>query len=139
MSRVQVFPSPLFLGFEHLERLLDQASKAADNFPPYNIERFAVTSSALECWRITLAVAGFVRTDLEVTVADRQLTIRGARQEDETRDYMHRGIAGRTFIKSFVLADGMEVESALLTNGLLTLALIRRAPEKKTLRIDVKD
>jgi HSP20 family molecular chaperone IbpA len=139
MSRVPVFPSPLFLGFEYLEGLLDQASKAADNFPPYNIERFAATSSAPESWRITLAVAGFARTDLEVTVEDRQLNIRGSRQEEVTRDYLHRGIAGRSFAKSFILADGMEVEGAQLANGLLLLALNRRAPEKKSVRIDVKD
>jgi HSP20 family molecular chaperone IbpA len=139
MSRVSVFSSPLFLGFEHFERLLDQASKAADNFPPYNIERFPASQTATEGWRITLAVAGFARDDLEVTVEDRQLNIRGAHKEEGKRDYMHRGIAGRSFAKSFVLADGMEVEGAQLENGLLTLTLIRRAAEKKILRIEVRD
>lgn len=139
MSRVSVFSSPLFLGFEHFERLLDQASKATDNFPPYNIERFPASATAGESWRITLAVAGFAKDDLQVTVEDRQLAIRGAHQEEGKRDYMHRGIAGRSFAKSFVLADGMEVEGAQLENGLLTLTLIRRAAEKKILRIEVRD
>lgn len=139
MSRVSVFSSPLFLGFEYFERLLDQASKAADGFPPHNIERFPATATLPESWRISLAVAGFASADLEVTVEDRQLIIKGAHKEKGRRDYMHRGIAGRSFAKSFVLADGMEVESARLENGLLTLALIRRAAEKKTLRIEVRD
>ncbi len=139
MSRVSAFSSPLFLGFEHFERLLDQASRTTDNFPPYNIERFAAAGSSPERWRITLAVAGFAKDDLEVTVEDRQLSIRGAHAEEERRDYMHRGIAGRSFVKSFVLADGMEVDGAQLENGLLTLALKRRAAEKKILRIEVKE
>lgn len=139
MSRVSVFSSPLFLGFEHFERLLDQAAKAADGFPPHNIERFPATATAPESWRISLAVAGFARGDLEVIVEDRQLTIRGAHKESGKRDYMHRGIAGRSFAKSFVLADGMEVEGAQLENGLLVLVVMRRAAEKKILRVEVRD
>lgn len=139
MARVSLFSSPFFLGFEHFERLHDQASKAADGFPPYNIERFPATATVPENWRISLAAAGFACADLEVAVEDRQLTIRGAHGEEDRREYMHRGIAGRSFVKSFVLADGMEVENARLENGLLTLTLVRRAAEKKILRIEVRD
>ena len=132
MSRISVFTSPLFLGFEPLERLLDQSAKPSEGYPPYNIERFAATESQPEAWRITLAVAGFAETDLEIAVEDSQLVIRG-RQPEETqqRDFMHRGIAGRAFTRSFVLAESMEVKSAQLENGLLAIKIIRTAPQRR--------
>lgn len=143
MARVSLFSSPFFLGFEHFEQLLDQASRVTDGFPPYNIERFPASATARESWRISLAVAGFAGADLEVTLEDRQLGIRGAHRgaqgDEDRRDYMHRGIAGRSFVKSFVLADGMEVENARLENGLLLISLFRRAAERKILRIEVKE
>lgn len=147
MSRVSVFSSPLFLGFEQLERLFDEAAqeaskgtaKGGEGYPPYNIERQAGSAKVPERWRITLAVAGFPRDSLDVTVEDRQLQIRGQKAGEDTRDFLHKGIAGRSFARSFVLADGMEVEAARLENGLLTITLYRRQPDKKIIRIDVKE
>ena len=137
MSRVSLFSSPLLLGFDHFERLLDQAAKAGDSFPPYNIERFTPTENGPERWRITLAVAGFAKPDLEVAVIDRQLTIKGRLGSDADRDYLHRGIAGRAFTRSFVLAEGMEVFSANLQNGLLAVELVREEPEPVITRIEI--
>jgi HSP20 family molecular chaperone IbpA len=139
MTRASVFSSPLFLGFEQFEELLDLATKPADTFPPHNIERFQGPAHSPEGWRITLAVAGFAPSNLEVMVTGRELTVRGTRQEEAKRDYLHRGIAGRNFTKTFVLADSMEIDGAELKNGLLILTLSRRAAEKKTFRIEVKD
>ena len=106
MTRVSVFSSPLLLGFEHIERVLDRANKtAAEGYPPYNIEQ-----TGEHRLRITLAVAGFGDDDLSVNVEDNQLVVRGKQQEDTAnRIYLHRGIASRQFTRSFVLAEGIEV------------------------------
>lgn len=134
MNRTSIFGSPLFLGFDHLEQMLDRLSKTStDGYPPYNIE--AVAENGL---RITLAVAGFTMDDLSITVEDNQLVIRG-KQKDETegRTFIHRGIAARQFQRAFVLADGVEVKNAWLDNGLLHVELVRPQPETrvKTIRI----
>ncbi len=139
MTRVSLFSSPLLLGFDQLERLLDQASKAGDSFPPYNIERFSKADGKPEAWRITLAVAGFSKRDLEVFVADRQLMVKGRIGEDSPRDYLHRGIAGRAFSRSFVLAEGMEVTAAAMQNGLLSLDLVRLEPEPLVTHIEIEE
>ncbi len=139
MSRMSVFNSPLLLGFEHFERILDRASKAsAEGYPPYNIEQFG--ENAL---RITLAVAGFSMDDLNVSVEDNQLVIRGRLEDadgdgDENRVYLHRGIASRQFQRSFVLAEGIEVQSATMDNGLLYIELERIVlePEVRTIKIE---
>ncbi len=126
MTRMPAFGSPLLLGFDHLERILDHVSKAsAEGYPPYNIEQ--VGDDAL---RITLAVAGFAIEDLSVSLEDNQMVIRGRKNEDETdRVYLHRGIAARQFQRMFVLADGIEVTGAALDNGLLHIDLVRQVPE----------
>lgn len=141
MSRMSVLSSPMLLGFEEIERLIDRARKGSgDSYPPYNIERIgAREDGAAELLRITLAVAGFSNDDLEITVEDNQLSIRGRQQDDETREYLHRGIAARQFSKTFVLADGIEVKSADLTNGLLFIDLIRREPDRYVRRIQIGD
>lgn len=139
MSRMSVFNSPLLLGFEHFERILDRASKAsAEGYPPYNIEQFG--ENAL---RITLAVAGFSMDDLNVSVEDNQLVIRSRLEDsdgdgDENRVYLHRGIASRQFQRSFVLAEGIEVQSATMDNGLLYIELERIVlePEVRTIKIE---
>jgi HSP20 family molecular chaperone IbpA len=128
MSRVSVFSSPLLLGFDQLEQLLDQATKAGDGYPPYNIERLTEPLEAAERWLISLAVAGFSASDLDITVDGRQLMVKGRQKDDTKREFMHRGIAGRSFLRSFVLADGMDVVRADLKNGLLVLALHRPPP-----------
>jgi HSP20 family molecular chaperone IbpA len=117
---------PFLLGFEQLERLVERTAKAAsDGYPPYNIERLGDND-----YRITLAVAGFREGELAITLEDRQLVIRG-RQDDaeDTRVFLHRGIAARQFQRSFVLAEGVEVGGARMENGLLHVDLRRAVPE----------
>jgi len=132
--------NPLLLGFEEIERLIDRAGKAGgDSYPPYNIERLAKTNGHAETLRITLAVAGFTREQLEITVEDNQLRIKGRQQDDKTREYLYRGIAARQFSRTFVLADGIEVEAADLNNGLLAVDLVRHEPERLVRRIEIAE
>ncbi len=130
----RVFTSPLFLGFDHLEQMLERASKsAADGYPPYNIEQ--IGASRL---RITLAVAGFGMGDLQITAESNQLVIRGRQTEEtEGRVFVHRGIAARQFQRAFVLAEGIEVEGAWLDNGLLHIDLARSRPESRVRTIQI--
>lgn len=134
MPRLSLFNSPLLLGFEQLERSLDQVSKAgADGYPPYNVEQ--VGEDAL---RITLAVAGFSMDDLAVQIEGNQLLVRGRQSDDKERVYLHRGIAARQFQRSFMLAQGIEVAGARLDLGLLTIDLVRRAPETRVQTIAIR-
>ena len=139
MSRVPSLSSPFLLGFDEIERALDRVTKAADGYPPYNIERIARENGAPERLRITLAVAGFTREQLDVSVEESQLVIRGRQQDDKTRQYLHRGIAARQFQRTFVLADGMEVLGADLKNGLLAIDLARPEPERVVRTIAITD
>jgi HSP20 family molecular chaperone IbpA len=139
MSRVPSLSSPFLLGFDEIERALDRVSKAADGYPPYNIERIARENGQPERLRITLAVAGFTRDQLDVTVEESQLVIRGRQQEERPRQYLHRGIAARQFQRTFVLADGMEVLSADLKSGLLSIDLARPQPERGVRTISISD
>ena len=138
MSRMTPLSSPFLLGFDEIERALDRISKGADGYPPYNIERLSRDETGPERLRITLAVAGFTRDQLDVTTEEKQLVIRGRQQDDGTRHYLHRGIAARQFQRTFVLADGMEVLGAELKNGLLAIDLARPEPERivKTIAIN---
>ncbi|MDR2766352.1 MAG: Hsp20 family protein [Holosporaceae bacterium] len=121
MERLSLFSSPLFLGFDHFERLIDSLSKAQeDSYPPYNIEQIGERG-----FRITLALAGFKRENIQISLEDNQLSIRGRQESDPNAVYMYRGIATRQFARTFVLADGMEVKSAEFDNGLLHLNLVR--------------
>ncbi len=139
MAPVSVFSSPFLLGFEELERLLDRATKTSgDGYPPYNIERVARSDAAPETLRIILAVAGFSEDELDITVEENQLVIRGRQADDGERSYLHRGIAARQFQRAFVLADGIEVEGAELTNGLLSINLVRHEPERVIQKIEIK-
>ena len=138
MSRISVFSSPLLLGFDDLERLLERAVKTSgEGYPPYNIERLA--TDAGEVLRITIAVAGFARNDLEITIEDNQLNIRGRAQDEGAKEFLHRGIAGRQFHRAFVLADGMDVIDATLVNGLLVINLKRPEPTSIIRRIEIKE
>lgn len=133
MNRNGTFSSPFLLGFEHLERLLERTAKtAADGYPPYNIE------DAGESLKITLAVAGFDRDELAVTVEDNQLVIRGKQNESGDRTFLHRGIAARQFQRAFVLAEGIEVTSAELENGLLSIGLSRPKAETLLRTIEIR-
>ena len=130
MSRISSLSSPFLLGFDEIERVLDRVAKGADGYPPYNIERIAHDAHNPERLRITLALAGFTRDQLDVTLEQSQLVIRGRQQDDKGRQYLHRGIAARQFQRSFVLAEGMEVLSADLKNGLLCIDLVRPQTER---------
>ena len=135
-----MFSSPLLLGFDDLDRLLERALKTSgEGYPPYNIERLPQTDGSGEVLRITIAVAGFQRQDLEITIEDNQLNIRGRTKEDDARDYLHRGIAGRQFQRAFVLADGMDVTDATLVNGLLIINLRRPEPNSIIRRIEIEE
>ena len=134
MSRLTVFNSPLLLGFDHFERMLDRVSKAqADGYPPYNVEQTG--ENAL---RLTLAVAGFRLEDLSIQVEDNQLIVRGKQREEGERVFLHRGIAARQFQRAFVLAEGIEVKSASLDSGLLNIDLVRPQPESHLRTIEIK-
>ena len=130
----RMFASPLFLGFDHLEQMLERAAKtSSDGYPPYNIEQTGPTGL-----RITLAVAGFTMDDLQITQEDNQLVIRGRQAEEaEERVFLHRGIAARQFQRAFVLAEGIEVRSAWLDNGLLHVDLARPQPEPRVRTIAI--
>lgn len=133
MTRLSLFNSPLFLGFDHFERAVDRMSKnAADGYPPYNVEQ--ISEDRL---RITLAVAGFAAEDLQVQLEDNQLVIRGRQGEEPERVYLHRGIATRQFQRSFVLAEGIEVTGAGLDNGLLSIDLERPRVEPQVRTIEI--
>lgn len=133
MNRHTTFGSPYLLGFEHLERLLERSARAAgDAYPPYNIEEIP---GGL---RITLAVAGFSKEELSVTEEDRQLVVRGKQNEPDGKTFLHRGIAARQFLRSFVLADGIEVATAALENGLLKIDLARRVVQPSVRVVDIK-
>jgi len=130
----RVFASPLFLGFDHLEQMLDRVQKnAADGYPPYNIEQ-----TGPDGLRITLAVAGFGMEDLSITQEDNQLVIRGKQSDDaQGRVFLHRGIAARQFQRVFVLAEGIEVTGAWTDNGLLHVDLKRPQPETRVKAISI--
>ena len=139
MSRLPSLSSPFLLGFDEIERALDRVSKAAAGYPPYNIERIAREDGKPERLRITLAVAGFTRDQLDVTIEENQLVIRGRQQEEKPRNFLHRGIAARQFQRCFVLAEGMEVLGADLKNGLLSIDLARPQPERIVKTINISD
>jgi HSP20 family molecular chaperone IbpA len=140
MSRLSLLSNPLLLGFDEIERLIDRATKGGgDGYPPYNVERIKAQNGTGEVLRITLAVAGFTRDQLEVTLEDSQLTVRGKQQEDKAREFLYRGIAARQFSRTFVLAEGIEVKSADLANGLLAIDLQRHEPERSVRLIEIGD
>ena len=138
MTRLTTLTSPFLLGFDEFERALERVAKtASDGYPPYNIERLAQNGTAPERLRITLAVAGFTRDQLDVTLEEKQLVIRGRQLDDKTRVYLHRGIAARQFQRSFLLVDGMEVLGADLSNGLLSVDLARPEPDRIVRKIAI--
>ena len=138
MVRVTTLSSPFLLGFDDIERALNKVSKVpADGYPPYNIERIAASGAEPEKLRITLAVAGFSKEQIEVTLEENQLMIRGRQQEEKAREFLHRGIAARQFQRSFLLAEGMRVLSADLAQGLLSIDLIRPQPERVVRKIAI--
>jgi HSP20 family molecular chaperone IbpA len=138
MSRQSPFGHPFLVGFDEIEQALDRVAKTGgDGYPPYNIERMPRTEQAPERLRITLAVAGFSPDQLEVTLEENQLVIRGRQSDDKARDFIHRGIAARQFQRTFLLAEGMEVLGADLSDGLLAIDLVRPEPERIVRKIDI--
>lgn len=134
MARMSMFNSPLLLGFDQFERALDRVQKTqSDGYPPYNIEQ--TSESGL---RITLAVAGFTMDDLDVHLEGNQLVVRGRQAEEDGKVYLHRGIAARQFQRTFVLAEGIEVDAAELDSGLLHIDLQRPLPETTVKSIPIK-
>ena len=141
MTKLTLGAHPFLLGFEQLERLVERTAKSgAEGYPPFNIE-----ASSENAYRITLAVAGFRDEDLQITLEDRQLVVRGRQSEDQGDDpggriFLHRGIAARAFQRAFVLADGVEVAGANLEHGLLNIDLHRSVPETvvRTIHISTK-
>ena len=134
MSKLSLGTHPFLLGFDQLERLVERTAKSDNGYPPYNIEQIDENA-----FRITLAVAGFADDDLSLTVEDRQLVVRGQQAEqEEGRVFLHRGIAARQFQRTFLLADGVEVAAAALSNGLLHLDLHRAVPERVIQSIEIK-
>lgn len=134
MSRPGAFGNAYCLGFDEVERALDRIAKASSEaYPPVNIEE-----PGEDRMRITLAVAGFAPEQLTVTLSDRELTIKGERPApDETKVYLHKGIAARAFHRSFILAEGLEIEGARLGNGLLRIDLKRFRPTPQIRQIPI--
>jgi HSP20 family molecular chaperone IbpA len=133
VTRISAFNSPLLLGFDHLEQMLDRVAKSSsEGYPPYNIEQIGETRL-----RITLAVAGFTADDLDVTLEANQLVIRGKQVDEVEHNYLHRGIAMRQFQRSFVIAEGIEIDGASLDNGLLAIHLVRPLQEVRTRTIEI--
>jgi HSP20 family molecular chaperone IbpA len=131
MSRMSMLSSPFLLGFDEVERALERVTKSAsDGYPPYNIERLPRSEDAPERIRISLAVAGFTSDQLEITLEENQLVIRGRQSEERDRQFIHRGIAARQFQRSFLLAEGMQVAGADLEHGLLSIDLVRPQAER---------
>lgn len=139
MTRMTPFTSPLLLGFDTMEKTLERIAKGNDGYPPYNIERVRSDAAhdAPERLLITLAVAGFSEDELDVTVEENQLVIRGRQIDLGDREYLYRGIAARQFQRMFVLADGMHVLGAELKNGLLAISLVRPEPARMVKKINI--
>ena len=138
MTRPSPFGHPFLLGFDEIEQALDRVAKAgSDGYPPYNIERVPRGEREPERLRITLAVAGFTQDQLDVSLEENQLVVRGRQVDDKARQFLHRGIAARQFQRAFLLADGMEVLGADLSNGLLSIDLVRPEPERVVRKIAI--
>ncbi len=133
MSNLTPFSNPFLVGFNELEQMLLRVAKGADSFPPYNVEQINNTT-----FEITMAVAGYSESDLELVQEENQLIIRGHQEHNPNRHYLHQGIAARSFIKSFVLADGMTIQGAVLENGLLMITLQKPQKTPNIKKIEIK-
>jgi HSP20 family molecular chaperone IbpA len=139
MSRSSTIRNPFLLGFDEVERAFDNAARAAgDGYPPYNVERM-LTADGSELLRIVLAVAGFTRDQLDITLEGNQLVVSGKQENDPSRSYLYRGIATRQFQRGFLLADGLTVQSANLSEGLLAIELWRPAPSRQSSKIEIRE
>ena len=137
MSRISVFSAPFLLGFDSFEERVDRLAKSADGYPPYNIER-TIDADGTEKFLVSIAVAGFGASELEVLAEDSQIVVRGKQKDEPGREFLHRGIAARQFQRSFILADGMIVRDATLGHGMLVVAVERPRTPKIARRIDIR-
>ena len=137
MSRISVFSAPFLLGFDSFEERIDRLAKSADGYPPYNIER-TIDAEGTERFLISIAVAGFGASELEVLAEDNQIVVRGRQKDEPGREFLHRGIAARQFQRAFILADGMIVKDATLGHGMLVVAVERPRTPKIARRIDIR-
>ena len=138
MSRVPSLNSPFLLGFDEIERALERVTKSAsDGYPPYNIERLPGGGGEPERLRITLAVAGFSESQLEITLEENQIVVKGRQGDERPRQFIHRGIAARQFQRNFLLAEGLHVKGAGLRHGLLSIDLVRPEPARVVKKINI--
>jgi HSP20 family molecular chaperone IbpA len=137
MSRISVFSAPFLLGFESFEERVDRLTKSADGYPPYNIER-SVADDGTERFLVSIAVAGFGASELDVVVEDNQIIVRGKQKDDPAKEFLHRGIAARQFQRSFLLAEGMLVKDATLGHGMLVVTIERPHAPKIARRIEIR-
>ena len=138
MSRLSVLSNPFLLGFEEIERLIDRTGKGGgEGYPPYNIER-TVDADGTEHFLVSIAVAGFSASELEVLAEDNQVVVRGRQKDEPERQFLHRGIAARQFQRSFLLADGMIVKDATLGHGMLVVIVERPRAPKIARRIEIR-
>ena len=134
MARISPFSSPLLLGFDRLEEMVDRLTRAStEGYPPYNVVHLGD-----ERLRISLAVAGFDEDDLDVTVERNELHIRGRQAEENGAVYLYQGIAARQFHRTFLLAEGIEIDGARLDSGLLHIDLTRPTTPEIVKTIPVK-
>lgn len=137
MSRISVFSAPFLLGFDSFEERVDRLAKSADGYPPYNIER-TTDAEGTERFLVSIAVAGFAASELDVVAEDNQIVVRGRQKDEAGREFLHRGIAARQFQRSFLLADGMIVKDATLGHGMLVIAVERPKTPKIARRIEIR-
>ena len=137
MSRVSLFSAPFLCRLHAFEERVDRLAKASDGYPPYNIER-TLDADGTEKFLISIAVAGFSVSELDVVAEDNQLLVRGRQKDDAERQYLHRGIAARQFQRNFLLADGVVVSDAELRNGMLIVSLLRPRAEKIARIIEIR-
>jgi molecular chaperone IbpA len=122
-----LYTDPFFIGFDNMvSKLNNQINNSGGNYPPYNILKLGETSYVVE-----MAVAGFNKSDIDITLQDGTLTVEGKPFEDTESEYLHRGIAARSFKRTFTLADTIEVRGADLVNGMLQIELENIIPEEK--------
>ena len=137
MSRISVFSAPFLLGFDSFEERVDRLTKSADGYPPYNIER-SMAEDQTERFLVSIAVAGFAASELEVLAEDNQILVRGKQKDEPGREFLHRGIAARQFQRSFLLAEGMIVKDATLGHGMLVVSIERPKTTKIARRIEIR-
>ena len=137
MSRISVFSAPFLLGFDSFEERVDRLTKSADGHPPYNNER-SMAEDETERFLVSIAVAGFAASELEVLAEDNQILVRGKQKDEPGREFLHRGIAARQFQRSFLLAEGMIVKDATLGHGMLVVSIERPKTTKIARRIEIR-